>query len=103
MHLLTQEHGDLLSVHAQLLEDVVGHIGSLFKDTAKQMHRFDGLLTISLRNVYGFLYRLLRLDCKFVECHINISFLILYILICVIWMSAGNFSLETSRCVPPIL
>ena len=35
--------------------------------TAKQMHRFDGLLTISLRNVYGFLYRLLRLDCKFVE------------------------------------
>ena len=28
--------------NAQLLEEVVGHIGSLFKNTAKQMHRFDG-------------------------------------------------------------
>ena len=33
----------------------------------------------------------------------NISFLILYIHISVIWMSTGISSSETSRCVPPIL
>ena len=76
LHLLLQEQGDLVGVHTQLLEDIVGYIRCFLDDTAEKMHRFDGLLTISLRNVHGFLYRLLRLDCKFVECHILNSFLV---------------------------
>ena len=75
LHLLLQEHSNLIAVHAQLLEDVVGYIRCLLDDTTEKMHRFDGLLTISLRYVHSGLHRFLRLDCKFVECHILISFL----------------------------
>ena len=70
LQFLLQEHGDLSSVHAQLLEDIVGHIRCFLDDSAEKMHRLDGLLTISLRCVHSGLHRFLRLDCKFVECHI---------------------------------
>lgn len=89
LHLLLKEHGNLVAVHAQLLEDVVGYIRCFLDDTTEKMHRFDGLLTISLRYVHSGLHRFLRLDCKFVECHILISFLIIVIF----YLCYGCFSL----------
>ena len=76
LHLLCEEHIDLVGVHAKLLEEEVGHVGRLLYDAAQQVYRLDGLLSVALRCVHGGLYRLLRLDGKLVECHILVSFLV---------------------------
>ena len=74
----------LHGVHAELLEDEVGHVLGLRHDALQQVYRLDGLLAAALRGVDRLLDGLLRLDCKLVECHILFSFLYPDCVVCVI-------------------
>ena len=66
LQLLLQKHLYLLTVDAEFLKQKVDNVLGFRHDTGKQMGRFYGLLTISLRCVDSLLDCLLRLNCEFV-------------------------------------
>ena len=73
-YLALDERFNLLWVDAQLLEDELGHILTLVHDTCQQVYRLYGLILRHLRLVDRALHGLLRLDSKFVKCHIACCF-----------------------------
>ncbi len=81
-NLLIGEHLYLTCVDTELLEYEVRHVLSLHHDALEQVHRFDSLLSAHLCGVDCLLHNLLRFDCKLVECHIIVSFLILFLSFC---------------------
>ena len=68
-NLFVEHQGNLLSVQAQLLEYKVGDLFANFHYALKQMHRFDGLLTMTLGQVHRLLHGFLRFDGVIVEIH----------------------------------
>ena len=90
LYLLVGKGLYLLCVDTELLEDEVGNVTSLEEYSLEDVYRFDSLLTVLLRGVDGLLHHLLRLDCKLVECHIFVSFLLLLFFILILFTLTSN-------------